>query len=125
VAINKTILESIEKEGRPGGLDASPDDGGDKLDQEYADEGKKYRNWLAKFDHGYELISHPFVLLVVSATVFIGIGVVFLVSRYKQLVEPDAAVFYQMHKDANAVFSFLWPVVITFVITKLLEKRKK
>lgn len=121
----RELTEIIKNQNNmPEGLTVSkdkPSSENNDLDQKYADSNKKHRNWISNFDHWYELISHPFVILLVV----IGIVAVFLFARYKEIGDPSIRVYSQLHQDTKTILTYFITVIITSVITKFFESRKK
>ena len=109
----------------PDGLatkDIKPQPDPENLDQMFSDSSKRHRNWMARLDHVYEFISHPFMIFLV----FFIILIAFLVFRYLDIYHcGDNKVFSQIHKDAKTTITYLGAVILTWAITKVLEGRTK
>ena len=93
----------------------------DDLDRKYEYSNKKHRNWLAQFDHYYELISHPFIITVI----FIAIIFIFILFRYLETACPENLLYGKIHNDTWTVLGYFATVAITAIVTKYFEKRKK
>jgi len=93
----------------------------DDLDNKYQDSKKKHRNWIFSLDHFFEIITHPFSLLLF----FLIILLVFLVFRYLEIgLDCPSKIPGQIHQDLKIALSYIATIIITTVFTKFLEKRK-
>jgi len=90
------------------------------LDQQFEDSNKKHRNWISNFDHWYERISHPFMIVLVLIFVLI----VFLTFRYLE-INHSSTLFSRISNDAGTALTYLFTIVATSIFTKYFERRKK
>lgn len=105
----------------PDGLNIKHPSENDDLDQKYEDSIKKHRNWMSGLDHVFEIISHPFSLVLF----FFIISLVFLVFRYWEIgLDDPNKIPTQIHQDAKNAMSYLVAIIVTSVFTKFLERRK-
>ena len=102
--------------------DGKPQHDPEDLDWMFEDSGKRHRNWMARLDHAYEFVSHPFMIFLI----FFIILIAFLLFRYLNIYYCGRnKVFSQIHQDAKTTITYLGAVILTWAITKVLEGRKK
>jgi hypothetical protein len=118
--IARLIAGSQPPSNEPPSGNTLEDKAANALDKQYTYSNKKHRNWIANFDHWFEMISHPFTLVVIFALVFL----VFLAARYWAAFSPGHLA-PQIAKDSGTALSYLGTIVVTSVFTKFLERRKK
>jgi polyferredoxin len=90
------------------------------LDKMFEDSNKKHRNWMARLDHLYELVSHPFMVVLILIIVFF----IFLIFRYLEIYHTSM-LFSQISNDAGTALTYLIAIVGTSIFTKFFERRKK
>lgn len=118
----KEVIERLKKpDNAPENFSGRKVSESDDLDQEYNDLSKKHRILIARFNNFYELVSHPFVIIILSCILI----AVFVVFRYLEIFYPDNLVFTQIHKDMKTLMPFFVTIIVTVIVTKYLEKRKR
>ena len=118
----KEVIERLKKpDNAPENFSVRKVSESDDLDQEYNDLSKKHRILIARFNNFYELVSHPFVIIILSCILI----AVFVVFRYLEIFYPDNLVFTQIHKDMKTLMPFFVTIIVTVIVTKYLEKRKR
>jgi hypothetical protein len=86
------------------------------FDRDFAHEKKRHRNLVEKFDHIFEIVSHPLML----AGCCMLIGLVNIGFRYF-----DNTVCQRIATDTAKMLSYIFTVFVTTIFNTLFESRKR